>query len=57
MASTTPVYRLYNPNSGQLFFTNDFNESNYLMNLGWNYEGEAFKFNYPYQWEGKITPL
>jgi hypothetical protein len=52
-----PVYRLYNPNSSQHFFTNDINESNYLTNLGWNYEGEAFQFNYPHQWEGKITPL
>lgn len=33
------VYRLYNPNSGEHFYTQNFYEKNNLQNLGWRYEG------------------
>lgn len=33
------VYRLYNPNSGEHFYTTDQNERNNLRSLGWGYEG------------------
>ncbi len=39
----TNVSRLYNPNSGEHFFTIDPNERDYLTSLGWNYEGEAWQ--------------
>lgn len=32
------VHRLYNPNSGEHFYTTDATEKNYLVSLGWNYE-------------------
>lgn len=31
--------RLYNPNSGEHFYTADFSERNHLVSLGWRYEG------------------
>lgn len=34
-----PVYRLYNPNSGEHFYTTDENERTYLSGCGWKYEG------------------
>ncbi len=34
-----PMYRLYNPNSGEHFYTANKNESDYLDKIGWNYEG------------------
>lgn len=33
------VYRVYNPNSGEHFYTTDENEKNSLASIGWNYEG------------------
>ena len=36
------MYRLYNPNSGEHFYTADSNEKNYLDAIGWNYEGTAW---------------
>lgn len=45
---TTPVkaevdsiemHRLYNPYSGEHFYTGDINEKNHLASIGWNYEG------------------
>ena len=36
---TTPMYRLYNPNTGEHFYTGSVNERNVLMVAGWNYEG------------------
>ncbi len=36
------VYRLYNPNSGEHFYTLDYSESSYLDSIGWNYEGIAW---------------
>ncbi|MDQ0222183.1 excalibur calcium-binding domain-containing protein [Streptococcus moroccensis] len=38
-ASTVEMYRLYNPNSGEHFYTRDGNEKNHLVNVGWHYEG------------------
>ena len=36
---TQPMYRLYNPNSGEHFYTSDASEKNHLVSLGWRYEG------------------
>ena len=36
---TVNMYRLYNTNSGEHFYTSDANERNYLAGIGWNYEG------------------
>jgi uncharacterized protein YjdB len=33
------MYRLYNPNSGEHFYTNGTDERDYLASIGWNYEG------------------
>ncbi len=37
-----PMYRLYNPNSGEHFYTKDLNERNQLVTVGWDYEGIAW---------------
>lgn len=42
----TPMYRLYNPNSGEHFYTADSNERTVLDNVGWNYEGYGFVASY-----------
>ena len=34
-----PMYRLYNPNSGEHFYTASVQERNDVRNAGWNYEG------------------
>ena len=39
---TTPMYRLYNPNSGEHFYTGSEQERDYLASLGWQYEGVAW---------------
>ena len=39
---TTPMYRLYNPNSGEHFYTGSIEERDNLSGLGWNSEGEAW---------------
>ncbi|MGI6116893.1 MAG: transglutaminase domain-containing protein [Bilifractor sp.] len=39
---TNIMYRLYNPNSGEHFFTSSTDEKNHLMGLGWQYEGVAW---------------
>ncbi|MBR4493890.1 MAG: hypothetical protein IKP14_04200 [Clostridiales bacterium] len=36
---TIEMYRLYNPNSGEHFYTSDWNERWMLIDLGWNDEG------------------
>ncbi len=41
-ATSTTVYRLYNPNSGEHFYTLDYNEAMWLKGMGWNYEGSAW---------------
>lgn len=33
------MFRLYNPNSGEHFYTADANEKNNLVSVGWKYEG------------------
>lgn len=33
------MYRMYNPNSGEHFYTANTNERDHLTGLGWNYEG------------------
>lgn len=33
------LYRVYNPNSGEHFYTQDLNEKKHLISLGWNDEG------------------
>lgn len=37
-----PVFRVYNPNSGEHHYTKDEKEKNYLVSLGWNDEGVAW---------------
>jgi N-acetylmuramoyl-L-alanine amidase len=37
--ATVDMYRLYNPNSGEHFYTKDSNERDYLVALGWTAEG------------------
>ncbi len=36
------MYRMYNPNSGEHFYTADANERDVLKSVGWNYEGIAW---------------
>ena len=36
------MHRLYNPNSGEHFYTGDVEEKDRLVGLGWNYEGVAW---------------
>lgn len=40
--ASTPMYRLYNPNSGEHFYTGSEEERDMLANLGWQYEGVAW---------------
>jgi hypothetical protein len=40
--ATTPMYRLYNPNSGEHFYTGSEEERDNLIEYGWNYEGIAW---------------
>ncbi len=35
----SPMYRLYNPNTGEHFYTSAQREAIYTRNAGWNYEG------------------
>ncbi len=48
---TVKMYRLYNPNSGEHFYTSSTSERNNLTRLGWNYEGVGWNApkssNYP----------
>ena len=36
------MYRLYNPNSGEHFYTASIGEKDFLTNVGWKYEGGAW---------------
>lgn len=38
-SETQAMYRLYNPNSGEHFYTASANERDKLVSCGWNYEG------------------
>lgn len=46
------VYRMYNKNSGEHFFTDNAGEGNNLLSLGWLYEGIAWYFT-----ENADTPI
>ncbi|WP_288339221.1 trypsin-like peptidase domain-containing protein [uncultured Allobaculum sp.] len=39
----TPVYRVYNPNSGEHLYTKSANETAFLSRVGWTYEGVAWR--------------
>ena len=39
---TTPMYRLFNPNTGEHFYTGSIEERDMLDEAGWNYEGVAW---------------
>ena len=39
---TVPMYRLYNPNSGEHFYTGSIEERDNLVAAGWSYEGVAW---------------
>ena len=39
---TTPMYRMYNPNSGEHFYTGSLEERGILVAAGWKYEGVGF---------------
>lgn len=39
---TAAMYRLYNPNSGEHFYTANASEKDDLVGLGWSYEGSAW---------------
>ena len=39
---TLKMYRLYNPNSGEHFYTGYTSEKNHLVEVGWKYEGIAW---------------
>ena len=51
-SSGEPVYRLYNPNSGEHFYTLNAAERDHLDSIGWNAEGVAW-----YSDSNKTTPL
>ena len=38
------MYRMYDPNSGEHFYTGSEEERDYLMSVGWNYELIGFTF-------------
>lgn len=40
---TVDMYRLYNPNSGEHFYTSDAAERDMLSEIGWKYEGVAWQ--------------
>ena len=48
LVAANPMNRLYNPNSGEHFYTADVKEKEALVNLGWNDEG--------YGWVAPTTP-
>ena len=39
VAKKVDMYRLYNPNSGEHFYTASAGEKDHLVSVGWNYEG------------------
>lgn len=42
-AQTIAIYRVYNPNSGEHLHTMNVHEKNYLVKLGWRYEGISMR--------------
>lgn len=53
------MYRLYNPNSGEHFYTADSNERDHLTGVGWVYEVlvGAHRFNRLFRCTVCITPM
>lgn len=45
-SSYSSVFRLYNPNSGEHFYTSDNREKQSLISYGWKYEGDAWQAPY-----------
>jgi len=43
---TVSMYRMYNPNSGEHFYTGSMEERTMLVEAGWKYEGVGFTFPY-----------
>ncbi len=43
VVKTVSMYRLYNPNSGEHFYTRSEDEKDSLVRTGWNYEGIGWK--------------
>ncbi len=41
--ATVMMYRLYNPNSGEHFYTGSIEERTNLVNAGWNWEGNGWE--------------
>ncbi|EOH93912.1 C39 family peptidase [Enterococcus pallens] len=41
--ATIPIYRVYNPNSGEHLHTMNGNEKDFLVRLGWRYEGISMR--------------
>lgn len=39
---TIPMYRVYNPNSGEHFYTSSYGELRSICDVGWSYEGVAW---------------
>ena len=39
---SVPMYRLYNPNSGEHFYSSSLDERNSLIHVGWRYEGTGW---------------
>ncbi len=39
------MFRMYDPNSGEHFYTGSAVERDYLVSVGWNYEGVGFTFS------------
>ena len=46
------MYRMYNPNSGEHFYTASATERNNLVNAGWKYEGIGW-----YSDDAKTVPI
>lgn len=61
-----PMYRLYNPYSGEHFYTGNASEKNNLVKLGWRYEGigwnapksgkDVYRLYNPYTGDHHFTP-
>lgn len=39
IATSVDMYRVYNPNSGEHFYTSDVKEKDHIVSVGWKYEG------------------
>ncbi len=42
--ATVPMYRMYDPNSGEHFYSGSELERDFLIDAGWHYEGVGFNF-------------